>query len=65
MDEQDDELESTPESSPKEEKHSVFEGVYQHLPRIPLKYLDIFIGVCVAALALVLVFGTLKGNGLI
>lgn len=41
------------------------EHVYQNFKDVPVKYVDIFIWLCVAALVLVLVIGILKGNGFI
>lgn len=53
------------ESAVKSESHSPLEPVYQHFQDVPLKYVDIFIGLCVAALVLAVVAGILKGNGII
>lgn len=39
------------------------ENFYEHFRGVPLKYLDIFIGICVAALILFIVLGFLKGHG--
>ena len=39
------------------------ENFYEHFRSVPLKYLDIFIGVCVAALILFIILGYLKGHG--
>ena len=71
MDEPNKELEPDkgPESgqgpAEKPERHSPLEPVYQNFQEVPVKYVDIFIGLCFAALVLVLVVGILKGNGLI
>lgn len=37
-------------------------GLYDRLPNIPLKALDIFIGICVAALIAVVVVGFVQGH---
>lgn len=39
------------------------EGFYEHFRGVPLKYLDIFIGVCTAALVILIILGFLKGHG--
>lgn len=59
-----------PGSRPQKEKKdpmatNAFEKFYDHFAGVPLKYIDIFIGVCVAALVVVVVVGALKGNGLL
>lgn len=41
------------------------ERFYEHFRGVPLKYLDIFIGVCMAGLILVVVLGILKGRGIL
>lgn len=72
MDEQnqepDEALEKTGEeaeaASSKPEHHSPLEPVYRNID-VPIKYVDIFIGLCVAALILVVVVGVLKGNKII
>lgn len=70
MDEQ--KLDKVPEQSggegeaapAKPEYHSPLEPVYENI-QVPLKVLDIFIGLCVLALIAVIVVGVLKGNGII
>lgn len=54
--------ELAPAQSPKTEKDPLFASVYERLPNIPLKALDIFIGVCVAALVLVLAVGFVQSR---
>lgn len=39
------------------------ENFYERFHDVPLRYLDRFIGCCVAALILVVVLGMLKGRG--
>ena len=54
------------EPLPEEEIHvpsNAFEHFYEHFRKVPLKYIDIFIGLCVAALALVIVLGLLDSRG--
>lgn len=38
------------------------EEFYENFSGVPLKYLDIFIGVCVAAFILLIVVGVLRGG---
>lgn len=38
------------------------ERFYENFSGIPLKYLDLFIGVCVAAFILLIVVGVLRGG---
>lgn len=42
---------------------NAFERFYEHFRGTPLKYLDIFIGVCVAAIVVVVIAGMLKSRG--
>lgn len=44
---------------------NAFERFYEKFRGVPLKYIDIFIGVCLAALVLVVVTGSLKGFGIL
>ncbi|MCI8809860.1 MAG: hypothetical protein HFF84_06975 [Oscillibacter sp.] len=39
---------------------NAIERFYEHFRGVPVKYLDIFIGVCVAALVIVLVMGMIN-----
>lgn len=48
----------------KPEHHSPLEPIYRNID-VPLKYVDIFIVLCIAALILVVVVGILKGNGIL
>lgn len=58
-------LDGEREAAPKKpEYHSPLEPVYQNID-VPVKYVDIFIGLCVVALIAVVVVGVLKGNGII
>lgn len=70
MDEQnqelDEELDEGQKAAPaKPEYHSPLEPVYQNFRKVPVKYVDIFIGLCVAALVIVLVVGFLNSKGII
>ena len=38
---------------------------YENFRKVPLKYIDIFIGVCVAALVIVVLVGILKSKGIL
>lgn len=42
---------------------NAFEHFYEHFRGVPLKYIDVFIGVCIAALVVVVALGILKGRG--
>ena len=44
---------------------NAFENFYEHFSKVPLKYIDIFIGVCVAALVIVIAVGILKSKGIL
>ena len=39
---------------------NAFENLYENFRNVPLKYLDIFIGLCVAALVLVIALGVMN-----
>lgn len=39
---------------------NAFENLYENFRNVPLKYLDIFIGVCIAALVLVIALGVIN-----
>lgn len=41
---------------------NAFENFYENFRKVPLKYIDIFIGVCVAALVIVVLVGILKSK---
>ena len=71
MDEQNQELDEALEETGEEAKtaskpehHSPLEPIYENID-VPLKYVDIFIGLCVAALIILVVVGVLKGNKII
>lgn len=44
---------------------SARERFYENFRKVPVKYLDIFIGVCVAAFVIVVAVGILKGHGIL
>ena len=44
---------------------NAFENFYEKFSKVPLKYIDIFIGVCVAALVIVVLVGILKSKGIL
>ena len=44
---------------------NAFENFYENFSKVPLKYIDIFIGVCVAALVIVVLVGILKSKGIL
>lgn len=43
---------------------NAFENFYENFRKVPLKYIDRFIAVCVAALVIVVVVGIMKSRGL-
>ena len=48
------------EEQPDRSQLNAFENFYENFRRVPLKYLDIFIGLCVAALVGVIALGILN-----
>ena len=50
----------TPEEPP---RRTAMQNFYEHFRGVPLRYLDIFIGVCAAALVILVSLGFLKGRG--
>ena len=64
---------NTPQSAPEapEQKSerpdrsqlNAFENFYENFRKVPLKYIDIFIGVCITALVIVVLIGILKSKG--
>ena len=61
---------TTPETEKKPDRHdrsqlNAFENFYEKFRKVPLKYIDIFIGVCVAALVIVVLVGILKSKGIL
>ena len=44
---------------------NAFENFYEKFRKVPLKYIDVFIGVCVAALVIVVLIGILKSKGIL
>ena len=65
-----DEEKRTPETNAADTRHdrsqlNAFENFYEKFRKVPLKYIDIFIGVCVAALVIVVLVGILKSKGIL
>ena len=61
---------TTPETEKKPDRPdrsqlNAFENFYENFRKVPLKYIDIFIGVCVAALVIVVLVGILKSKGIL
>ena len=54
-----------PPRSPDAGQLNAFERIYEHFRGVPVKYLDIFIWVCVAALVIVVAVGVLKAKGIL
>lgn len=44
---------------------NAIEKLYEKFRGVPLKYIDIFIGLCAAAFFTVVILGMLKGRGLL
>ena len=63
MDENKDEK-NQKEQSPEQNRRPI-ENFYDYFKDVPLKYLDIFIGVCIAAIVIFVILGMLKGRGMI
>lgn len=62
MDEEKDRKEEQNKPADKTGPRNGKERFYENFSGIPLKYLDIFIGVCVAAFILLIVVGVLRGG---
>ena len=58
------ETEKKPDCSDRSQLNA-FENFYEKFSKVPLKYIDIFIGVCVAALVIVVLVGILKSKGIL
>ena len=61
---------TTPETENKPDRPyriqlNAFENFYENFRKVPLKYIDIFIGVCVAALVIVVLVGIIKSKGIL
>ena len=54
-----------PDSRPDRSQLNAFENFYEKFRKVPLKYIDVFIGVCVAALVIVVLVGILKSKGIL
>ena len=61
----------TPETPEKKDERpdrsqlNAFENFYENFRKVPLRYIDIFIGVCAAALVIVVLVGILKSKGIL
>ena len=64
MEEKKHENSGTPSQSPEQNRRPI-ENFYDNFKDVPLKYLDIFIGVCLAAIVVFIILGMLKGRGMI
>ena len=53
------------DSHPDHSQLNAFENFYEKFRKVPLKYIDAFIGVCVAALVIVVLVGILKSKGIL
>lgn len=65
-----DEEKTTPETEKKPDRPdrsqlNAFENFYEKFRKVPLKYIDIFIGICVTALVIVVLVGILKSKGIL
>ncbi len=52
-----------PETPEEPLRRTAMQNFYEHFRGVPLRYLDIFIGVCAAALVILVILGFLKGRG--
>lgn len=53
----------TESARPDRSQLNAFENFYENFRKVPLKYIDIFIGVCITALVIVVLIGILKSKG--
>ena len=53
----------TEPARPDRSQLNAFENFYENFRKVPLKYIDIFIGVCITALVVVILIGILKSKG--
>ncbi len=53
------------DAHPDRSQLNAFENFYEKFSKVPLKYIDTFIGVCVAALVIVVLVGILKSKGIL
>ena len=44
---------------------NIFHSFYERFRGVPLRYFDIFIGLCVAAIVIIIVIGILQGRGIL
>lgn len=44
---------------------NIFQGFYDRFRGVPLRYFDVFIGLCVAAIAIIIVVGVLQARGIL
>ena len=44
---------------------NIFQDFYDRFRDVPLRYFDIFIGLCVGAIAIIIVVGALQARGLL
>ena len=54
-----------PDSRPDRSQLNAFENFYENFSKVPLKYIDAFIVVCVIALVIVVGIGILKSKGIL
>ena len=53
------------DSRPDHSQLNAFENFYEKFRKLPPKYIDVFIGVCVAALVIVVLVGIPKSKGIL
>lgn len=44
---------------------NIFQDFYDRFRGVPLRYFDIFIGLCIAAIIVIMVVGTLQARGIL
>ena len=57
--------EAEKDTRPDRSQLNAFENFYENFRKVPLKYIDVFIGVCVAALVIVVLIGILNSRGIL
>ena len=66
-------MEQQDKQSPQENKDgyrpslfgNIFQDFYDRFRGVPLRYFDVFIGLCIAAIVVIMVVGTLQARGVL
>lgn len=59
----DEKIEKEQDPRPDPRQLNAFERFYEHFRKVPLKYVDLFIGICITAFFVVVILGMLKDRG--